>query len=102
MKKYLSVLVTLITFNSFAHQGHVDDTALLACTEKQKSDPCAYVASNLKLHKGSCQQFNQHFICVRNQPLETVTDKELAKLRSEGEVAISAWLSKQHEHHEDH
>ncbi|GAB2676986.1 hypothetical protein [Aliiglaciecola aliphaticivorans] len=102
MIKYLGLMITLLTFNSFAHQGHIDDTALLACTDKQKSDPCGYVASNLKLHKGSCQQFNQHLICVRNQPLEPLSHEKLAKLRSEGKVAISSWLSKHHAPHEDH
>ncbi|GAA6184744.1 MULTISPECIES: hypothetical protein [Aliiglaciecola] len=101
MKKYV-LIVGLVAFNSVAHQGHIDDTALQACAEKAIATPCGYVSANLQLHKGSCQQFNQNLICVRNKPLETVTDEKLAKLRAEGEVAISTWLSKRHASHKGH
>ncbi|GAC16124.1 hypothetical protein [Aliiglaciecola lipolytica] len=102
MYKIIMLSLGLLSLTSIAHQGHVDDTALQACVDKTKSQSCGYVSSSLQLHLGSCQQFKEHLICVRNKPFESITDRKLAELRAAGEITISDRLSKRHAPHDGH
>lgn len=65
------IALGIITLGSslMAHSGHRHDAPWEACSDLKKEDNCSYHDANKDLFKGSCQLFNTHLMCVRNQPI---------------------------------
>ena len=59
----------IIQNNTFAHEGHSHSAPWLACEHKQRNDACQYENAERDVFIGSCQQFQQNLMCVRNKPI---------------------------------
>ncbi|MFT6896761.1 MAG: CII-binding regulator of phage lambda lysogenization HflD [Paraglaciecola sp.] len=71
-----SVLLSIISVNTLAHDGHVDKDAQLACVQKVLRESCQYVKETdkniAKVYSGFCQEISHNKLCVRNQPIQTI------------------------------
>lgn len=66
-----AVLVFLSINNAYAHD--IDHSAPWdACEDLEKSAQCAYVVDEKDLYRGTCQIFQEHLMCIRNQPIVSV------------------------------
>ena len=76
--KYGLMILVYITFVPpvLAHAGHIHDEAILVCSEKQQGDACNYTVGEKKRYIGTCQLFNAVSMCVRNQPIEYLSEHE--------------------------
>lgn len=80
--KFIVLLITLNLLSMhmvYAHDGHHTSHAWKSCETKTLDEKCAYVMKSDQLYKGSCQQMAQALMCVRNEPIVTLSQKELAK-----------------------
>jgi len=86
MKRNIAIVLFLSYLNSmsvFAHSGHVHEEAIAACEQQLPGDACSYILNKSKRYVGNCQIFNAALLCVRNQPIESVSaekPKEADKL----------------------
>lgn len=55
--------------SAIAHDGHTHKVAVAACVEKQVSNDCGYVMGSENFYQGTCQQFGDALMCVRNKPI---------------------------------
>ncbi len=62
------------------HDGHHTAQAWKACETKSVGATCNYIMQTDQLYKGSCRQMTQALMCVRNQPILTLSIEELKKL----------------------
>ncbi|KXI30276.1 hypothetical protein [Paraglaciecola hydrolytica] len=70
MKSIYLILAMLLSSTALAHQGHIEDAAMLACTDKQVNDACEYQNQVADRYKGNCRLILEAMMCVRNQPIE--------------------------------
>ena len=80
-KKKLGTLVSLsllafTTLNVSSHDGHGNQGPWKACEEKSLAQSCSYEGHNA-LYKGSCRSMNNILMCVRNQPIEKLTNNTI-------------------------
>lgn len=92
MKTPYLFFTLLLSFPTFAHQGHIDDAAVLACNDKKVTDYCEYKNQVADRYKGSCRLMLETLMCVRNQPIERANNifHPLSKALSstEGDIVI--------------
>ncbi|MBH0017106.1 hypothetical protein QL995_14065 [Pseudoalteromonas sp. APC 3358] len=80
--KYKSLFVLLapslllLSGYAAAHSQPLNQIAVKACFEKQKSQSCQYQGGHNDLYIGSCQYMADDLMCVRNQPIQKVDNKE--------------------------
>ena len=66
-------MLCLFSSYSFAHSIPLNEIAVKACDNKQRSDQCQYEGGHDDLYIGSCQYMSDSLMCVRNQPIQTIT-----------------------------
>lgn len=77
MKKIyiLATLITILTSNLFAHEGHSNKIPWEVCNKKQKDEICSYEDTKHNLYIGTCQLFIDTLMCVRNKPIIKAKDR---------------------------
>lgn len=74
MKKVFIGFIILLTFfvsYSQAHSLPLNQVALKACQEKERSQACRYSGHHNDLYIGTCQLVTEKkLICVRNKPIQ--------------------------------
>ncbi|MFT2089762.1 hypothetical protein [Paraglaciecola sp. 2405UD69-4] len=56
--------------NAYAHSGPLNELAIKACVQKQRSKACRYQGVHNDLYIGTCQHMAESLLCVRNQPIQ--------------------------------
>ncbi|MDT0595969.1 hypothetical protein [Glaciecola petra] len=76
----LSLLVALLLVSAAAvcHDGHHNKLAWQACDEKKQQASCSYILKTNRLHQGFCREVAEDLMCVRTQPIRTLSDNELS------------------------
>ncbi|MBU3002311.1 hypothetical protein [Paraglaciecola arctica] len=59
-----------------AHSGPLNKLALQACVDKVKSQSCRYEGGHNNLYIGTCQHMPEKLSCVRNQPIQKLSDNQ--------------------------
>ncbi|MFT4788760.1 MAG: hypothetical protein ACI95X_001581, partial [Paraglaciecola sp.] len=68
-----SVLLSIISANSLAHDGHLDKDAQLACQYVKETDK-----NITTVYNGFCHKISHNKLCVRNQPIKTIMPEALS------------------------
>ena len=50
-----------------------------ACESASRSESCAFTNSQGELHRGTCQDFADRLMCVRNQPIVFLSESDAAQ-----------------------
>jgi hypothetical protein len=62
--------------NAQAHSGPLSEIAVKSCNEKERSDACQYEGGHQDLYIGTCQYMSTVLMCVRNQPIQIIEEKQ--------------------------
>jgi hypothetical protein len=65
-----------MTSYAHAHSGPLSEIAVKACDTKVRSDACQYEGGHQDLYIGTCQYMSTSLMCVRNQPIQLIDEKQ--------------------------
>jgi hypothetical protein len=76
---FCASVLTSTSFAALSHAGHGTQAPWQACEEKKLNQSCDYINHNQKAI-GTCQSMNEVLMCVRNRPLQPLTNEEINAL----------------------
>lgn len=63
------LLLCMLPFRAFAHQGHVQQAPWKVCKMRQLGHACSWQDGHHNIYEGTCQQVSSSLMCVRNRPI---------------------------------
>lgn len=73
---WLGMTLLLNTSYVHAHSGPLNEIAVKACDAKVHSEACQYEGGHQDLYIGTCQYMATNLMCVRNQPIQLIEEKQ--------------------------